>query len=101
MPESVGAGGSLLSVAEFDKSQSLFLFAQAGGRRQAPGFGVYRYNIDNNFWLRLVDHTCPAGTFTGNRLGYVNNAIHYWQGSPSRAEYVCGGNGFLQLLGLN
>lgn len=102
LPTAGGAGGSLLWVGNFDASQNLFIYALSGGAKNAPGFGVYRFYLDNNRWEQLVDHVCPTGVFTGNRLAYVDGAIHYWQGSPDSQDFGfdCGGNAFLQLLGL-
>lgn len=102
LPTAVGAGGSLLWIGNFDASQNLFIFALSGGTENAPGFGVYRFHLDSTRWEQLADHVCPTGAFTGNRLAYVDTAIHYWQGTPDSPDFGlgCSGNAFLQLLGL-
>jgi len=38
---------------------------------------------------------CPIGYYVGNRLGYANSTIYYWQGSPqNRTKWICGGDAF-------
>ncbi len=100
LPQAVGAGGSLLWLGEFVEDQKTFMLALAGGLSGQPGFAVYRYNLDANFWFRLVDHTCPPGVYPGNRLGVVKGTVHFWQGAPADGAFACGGNALMQLLGI-
>ncbi len=100
LPASNGPGGSLLSIGEFDTSQDTFLYAFNGGINSDEGQAVFRYNIDNSFWIPLdLEQICPVGFYSGNRAGYVDGAIHVYQGASG--DYPCRGDGLLQLLGVN
>ena len=87
--EGVGDGGSLLWVNEYPD----YIFALGGGScLEAPGYNFYRYTISSNNWEQLESIPCPIGYYVGNRLGFANGHIYYWQGAPS--TWDCGGDAF-------
>ena len=97
MPESegVGDGGSLLYIGDWMSEHADHIFALGGGGvYEDPGYNFYRYSISGNDWAQLEQIPCPIGFYVGNRLGYANNSIYYWQGSPTSDLWVCGGDAF-------
>ncbi|MEM2530737.1 MAG: hypothetical protein QXL32_06470, partial [Candidatus Bathyarchaeia archaeon] len=76
----VGDGGSLLWTAKYKE----YIFALGGGDvDENPGYGFYAYRISSNKWMELERLPYPVGYWTGNRLGFANGHIYYWQGAPS------------------
>ena len=57
-----------------------------------PGDGFYRYIISANSWEKLTSIPYPIGYYVGNRLGFADGHIYYWQGTPS--EFYGGGRKF-------
>ena len=85
----VGDGASLLWVDKYPD----YIFALGGGNcLENPGDNFYRYCISQDTWEALESIPCPIGKWVGNRLGYADGHIYYWQGAPSNWE--CGGNAF-------
>ncbi|HIH96804.1 MAG TPA: hypothetical protein HA348_04915, partial [Thermoplasmata archaeon] len=85
----VGDGGSLLWIDEYPD----YLFALGGGScLEDPGYNFYRYSISSNNWEQLESIPCPVGYYVGNRLGFADEHIYYWQGTPS--TWDCGGDAF-------
>nr|QNO52177.1 hypothetical protein LFOEMHHC_00003 [Methanosarcinales archaeon ANME-1 ERB6] len=77
--EGVGDGASLLWVREYPA----YIFALGGGScLEEPGYNFYQYNISGNDWEQLESLPCPVGNYVGNRLGFANEHIYYWQGTP-------------------
>ncbi|MEM1689280.1 MAG: hypothetical protein QW623_02290 [Candidatus Hadarchaeales archaeon] len=88
-PGGVGDGGSLLWIP----TKSDYIYALSGGSYlEQPGYGFYRYQISTNTWESLENLPYPVGEYNGNRLGFVNNTIFYWQGAPP--DWAGGGNKF-------
>jgi hypothetical protein len=98
-PDVNDAGGSMLWFGHLNLSQSVLIYALSGGLDGAPGANTYRFNLDNGRWNQLAAQFCAVGGYVGNRLGYVDEAVHVWQGSPD--TFSCGGSAFLQLLGID
>ena len=97
IPESdgMGDGGSLLYIGDWMSEHGDHIFALGGGGvYEDPGYNFYRYSISVDDWEQLESITCPIGFYVGNRLGYANNSIYYWQGSPMSDLWVCGGDAF-------
>ena len=93
--EGVGDGGSLLYIDDWASEYGGYIFALGGGGvYEDPGYNFYRYNISGNDWEQLESTPCPIGYYVGNRLGYANNGIYYWQGSPKSDLWICGGDAF-------
>jgi hypothetical protein len=89
--EGVGDGGSLLWVNNY----SDYIYALGGNScLEVPGYNFYRYSISSDSWDGLESIPCPVGNYVGNRLGFANGHIYYWQGSPTTEKWVCGGNAF-------
>jgi len=87
--EGVGDGASLLWISEYPD----YIFALGGGScLENPGYNFYRYTISSNSWEELESIPCPVGYYVGNRLGFANEHIYYWQGAPS--TWDCGGDAF-------
>ena len=63
-----------------------------GGADESPGYNFYQYSISGNSWGTLKPIPCPVGYYVGNRFGYANSTIYYWQGAPS--TWDCGGDAF-------
>ncbi len=83
-PEGVGDGGSLLWLGHYYPSLSNVIFALGGnGCNETPGYYFFEYNIPTNTWIHLHDLPYPVGDFVGNRLGYADGKIFYWQGTPN------------------
>jgi hypothetical protein len=95
----VGDGGSLLWIGNWLNECSDYIFALGGGsgvEGEAPGYNFYAYNISNNSWENLTSIPCPIGEWVGNRLGFANEHIYYWQGTPKNtSKWICGGDAFL------
>jgi len=80
----VGDGGSLLYLGSFLYYQTDFIYALGGGScLEDPGYGFYRYSISGDEWDVLDDLPYPVGYYVGNRLGYADESIFCWQGSPT------------------
>ena len=97
--EGVGDGGSLLWIGNWLNEYSDYIFALGGGsgvEGEAPGYNFYAYNISNNSWENLTSIPCPIGKWVGNRLGFANGHIYYWQGAPAKPpeKWICGGDAF-------
>nr|QNO55064.1 hypothetical protein FPOEFMDM_00049 [Methanosarcinales archaeon ANME-1 ERB7]QNO55136.1 hypothetical protein MNNOGLJF_00050 [Methanosarcinales archaeon ANME-1 ERB7] len=97
--EGVGDGGSLLWIGNWLNEYSDYIFALGGGsgvEGEAPGYNFYAYNISNNSWENLTSIPCPIGEWVGNRLGFANGHIYYWQGAPAKPpeKWICGGDAF-------
>ena len=89
--EGVGDGASLLWVGEYSDD----IFALGGGDvYENPGYNFYSYSISTNSWEQLESIPCPIGYYVGNRLGFANGSIYYWQGSPTTDKWICGGDAF-------
>ena len=87
--EGVGDGGSLLWVNNY----SDYIYALGGNScLEVPGYNFYRYSISSDIWEELEPIPCPVGNYVGNRLGFADGHIYYWQGSPTTEKWVCGGN---------
>ena len=83
-PEGVGDGGSLIWLGHYYPSLSNVIFALGGnGCNETPGYYFFEYNIPTNTWIHLHDIPYPVGDFVGNRLGYADGKIFYWQGTPN------------------
>lgn len=65
-----------------------------GSADEDPGYGFYRYSISCNDWEELESLPCPVGYYVGNRLGFADGHIHYWQGAPKSERWICGGDAF-------
>lgn len=97
IPESdgVGDGASLLWIGNRMDRCSDCIFAIGGGSvDEEPGYGFYRYSISCNGWEELESLPCPVGYYVGNRLGFTDGHIHYWQGTPKTEKWICGGAAF-------
>ena len=98
IPESdgVGDGASLLWIGDWLDRYSDCIFAIGGGSADGedPGDGFYCYSISCNSWEELKPLPCPVGYYVGNRLGFADGYIHYWQGAPKTERWVCGGDAF-------
>ena len=82
-PDGVGDGGSLLWIGYYDSSYDDVIFALGGnGCKETPGYNFSMYHISTNTWEKLDDLPYPIGDYVGNRLGYANGKIYYWQGTP-------------------
>ena len=91
--EGVGDGASLLWVGDRISKYHNTIFAFGGGETdEDPGYNFYQFNITSNTWDQLESIPCPVGYYVGNRIGYVNSSIYYWQGAPS--TWDCGGDAF-------
>ena len=87
--EGVGDGGSLLWINEYPD----YIFALGGGScLEDPGYNFYRYSISSNDWEQLDPIPCPVGYYVGNRLGFADGHIYYWQGAPTTEKWICGGD---------
>jgi hypothetical protein len=91
--QGIGDGGSLLWIGSWLSQHENYLYVLGGGEvDEDAGYNFYRYNTSNATWENLDNLPCPIGYYNGNRLGFVDGSIHYWQGSPG--TWVCGGNAF-------
>ena len=85
----VGDGASLLWTEKYPD----YIYALGGGScLEDPGYNFYLYSIASDNWEELESIPCPVGYYVGNRLGFANGHIYYWQGTPS--TWSCGGNAF-------
>ncbi|MCW7077073.1 MAG: right-handed parallel beta-helix repeat-containing protein, partial [Candidatus Syntrophoarchaeum sp.] len=90
--EGVGDGASLLYIDNWSGYNDT-IFALGGGEADKdPGYNFYSYSLSQNQWDELEDIPCPIGYYVGNRLGFVDGRIYYWQGTPSTWE--CNGTAF-------
>jgi hypothetical protein len=93
--EGVGDGASLLWIGNWLSDYNDYIFALGGGScLEDPGYNFYCYRISSNRWEQLVPIPCPIGWYVGNRLGFANGHIYYWQGAPATEKWVCGGDAF-------
>lgn len=91
--EGVGDGASLLWIDEYPD----IIFALGGGSfSENPGYNFYSYSISQNQWNVLESIPCPVGKYNGNRLGFIDEHIYYWQGAPS--TWDCNGDAFYKLV---
>ncbi|MCD6456119.1 MAG: hypothetical protein J7K81_04955, partial [Methanophagales archaeon] len=93
--EGVGDGGSLLWIGNWLSEYRDYIFALGGGsgiKGEEPGNKSYCYSISRDMWKELEPIPCPIGWYVGNRLGFANGHIYYWQGAPS--TWDCGGKAF-------
>jgi len=92
----VGDGASLLWIGNWLDRYSDCIFAIGGGSADGedPGYGFYRYSISCNGWEELEPLPCPVGYYVGNRLGFADESVHYWQGATKSERWICGGDAF-------
>ena len=93
--EGIGDGGSLLWIGNRLSEYEDYIFALGGGsgiKGEAPGNKSYIYCISRDEWKEWEQIPCPVGEWVGNRLGFANGHIYYWQGAPS--TWDCGGKAF-------
>jgi len=91
----VGDGGSLLWIGNWKEECANYIYSLGGGcaeNENVGGYNFYSYVISNNTWLNLPSILCPVGKWVGNRLGFANSHLYYWQGAP--ATWDCGGDAF-------
>ncbi len=89
----VGDGGSMIWVGNWLPEHSDYIYGLGGGSCwEDAGENYYRYSISNDSWEKLADIPYPIGYYVGNRLGFANDHIYYWQGTPS--AYPGGGKKF-------
>ena len=89
--EGVGDGGSLLWVNNYPD----YIYALGGNScLEVPGYNFSRYSISSDSWEDLEPIPCPVGNYVGNRLGFADGNIYYWQGTPTTEKWICGGNAF-------
>jgi len=89
--DGVADGASLIWVGDSIPDYSDYMFALGGGGAHDPanpdyepgGYNFYRYRISSNDWVALESIPYPVGYYPGNRLGFANGHIYYWQGAPS------------------
>ena len=88
--DAVGDGASLLYIGDWSGYVDT-IFALGGGEAdENPGYNFYSYSISQDQWDELDPIPCPIGCYVGNRLGFADEYIYYWQGSPSSDKWVCG-----------
>ena len=96
--EGVGDGGSLLWTGNWSSEYSDYIFALGGGsglKGEDPGNKSYCYSISRDTWKELEPIPCPIGWYVGNRLGFANGHIYYWQGTPkNESKWICNGTAF-------
>ena len=92
--EGVGDGASLLWIGDWLCRYHDYIFALGGGScLEDLGYNFYWYSISSNSWEQIEELIpCPIGYYVGNRLGFANGHIYYWQGAPS--SWDCGGDAF-------
>ena len=91
--EGVGDGASLLWIGSWLSEYNDYIFALGGGScLEDPEYNFYCYCISSNNWEPLEPIPCPIGYYVGNRLGFANGHIYYWQGAPS--SWDCSGKAF-------
>ena len=82
--EGVGDGGSLLWIGNWLSEYNNYIFSLGGGESdEDPGYNFYRYIIPSNSWEQLESIPSPIGEYVGNRLGFADDNLYYWQGTPS------------------
>jgi len=97
--EGIGDGGSLLWIEDALSEHGDYIFALGGAsglKGETPGYNFYSYCISHDAWKELEPIRCPVGKWVGNRLGFADGHIYYWQGSPS--TWSCGGNAFFMFV---
>jgi hypothetical protein len=95
--EGVGDGASLLWIGNWLSEYNDYIFALGGGScLEDPGYNFYCYTISQNEWKELESIPCPVGNYVGNRLGFADGHIYYWQGAPVKPQekWICGGDAF-------
>lgn len=95
--EGIGDGGSLLWIGDWMPNYNDYIFALGGAsglKDEGPGYNFYSYCISRDTWQKSESIRCPVGHYVGNRLGFADGHIYYWQGSPTSEKWVCGGNAF-------
>ena len=91
--EGVGDGASLLWIGDQISEYDDHIFSLGGGETdEDPGYNFYYFNLSCNNWNQLESLPCPVGYYVGNRIGYANGSIYYWQGAPS--TWDCTGDAF-------
>jgi hypothetical protein len=102
--EGVGDGASLLWIGNWVEEYANYIFALGGGSgltgeppgNETPGNKSYTYCISEDKWNELEPIPCPVGKYVGNRLGFADGHIYYWQGTPKNtSKWICGGDAFL------
>lgn len=91
----VGDGGSLLYVGFWLPTHTDYIYALSGNQAYPespaiPDNRTYRYTISKDSWERLADLAFGVGYYVGCRLGYADNHVYAWQGTPS--TWVGGGD---------
>jgi hypothetical protein len=104
IPESggVGDGASLLRIGNWLSEYcdyNDYIFALGGGgsgeEGEAPGYNFYHYSISQDEWKESEQIPCPVGNYVGNRLGFADGHIYYWQGALG--TWDCDGAAFYML----
>lgn len=91
----IGDGGSLVWVEDRQDGLSDVIFALSGGAAtEEPGYEVYSYSIASATWTQEADLPCPIGYYVGSRFAFADGSLYYWQGSPTSAKWLCGGDAF-------
>jgi len=88
----VGDGASLLWVGRWVPEATRYVFALGGSAGIARGRGFFAFDTYLRRWITLPDLPYPVGYTVGNRLGYGQGKVYYWQGSPG--TWPSGGNSF-------
>jgi hypothetical protein len=86
----VGDGGSLLYIGFWVRNQTDYIYATSGNQAHPdsiPDNRTYRYTISNDSWTQLADLPFGIGYYVGCRLGYAEEHIYAWQGTPSSWEH--------------
>lgn len=89
IPQGVDDGGSLLWIGGWLSDEEDYIYALSGAVDEKPGYDFYRYIISQDRWKPLEDVPCPIGWYNGNRLGFADDQIYYWQGSPKTDRWQC------------
>ena len=95
LPDSGGIsdGGSLLWMGQCLSGYEDHIFALGGSTcYEDPGYGFYHYSIAVNDWTTLSDLPYPVGYYNGCRIGFADDHVYFWQGSPP--EFAGGGDRF-------
>ena len=96
--EGVGDGASLLWIGNWMAEYANYIFALGGGsglKGETLGNKSYTYCITEDEWNELGQIPCPVGEYVGNRLGFAEGHIYYWQGTPkNKTKWICDGDAF-------
>ena len=100
--EGVGDGASLLWIGNWLSEYTDYIFSLGGGScvdsdgdsKEDPGDSFYCYSVSHDKWESLKSVPCPIGEYVGNRLGFANGHIYYWQGSLEKYDHDCRGKAF-------